>query len=133
MSDLRIEDQIIFLYCSDLDTTAAFYEDLLGFPLVVDQGSCRITRVAGRGGGFLGYCERLEQGEKRTGVILTFVVSSQNDVDDWYEYLSERGVVIDDVPHLNPTYKIYHFFFDDPDGYKLEIQSFQDPGWSNPL
>ena len=133
MAELNIRDQIIFLYCSDLQRTARFYEDLLDFQLVVDQGSCRIVNVAGRGGGYLGYCERLAGENALTGVILTFVVNANEEVDAWYEKLVERGVGVNDPPRFNPDYGIYHFFFNDPDGYKLEIQAFQDPKWNDPL
>ncbi len=128
---LKFKDQIVFLYCSDLRRTSAFYEDLLGFPLVVDQGSCRIVRVADRGGGYLGYCERLMGEMASEGVIITFVVSTKNEVDAWHALLLERGVSVQDPPNHNPPYGIYHFFFQDPDGYKLEIQSFDDPGWKS--
>jgi hypothetical protein len=38
-----------------------------------------------------------------------------------------------DPPQDNPRYGIYHFFFEDPDGYKLEIQSFHDQKWKDIL
>jgi len=49
-------DQFVtFLYTRDLERSAAFYGELLGLPLVLDQGGCRIFRVARDG--FLGvYC-----------------------------------------------------------------------------
>lgn len=128
---LKFKDQIVFMYCSDLRKTSAFYEDLLGFPLVVDQGSCRIVRVADRGGGYLGYCERLTGEMESEGVIFTFVVSTKGEVNAWHTQLLERGVAVQDPPKYNPTYGIYHFFFQDPDGYNLEIQSFEDPEWNN--
>ena len=133
MEKLKIRDQIIFLYCSDLRRTARFYEDLLDFQLVVDQGSCRIVKVAGGGGGDLGYCERLTGENALRGVILTFVVDTNEEVDAWYAQLFECEVELSDSPRFNPDYGIYHFFFNDPDGFKLEIQAFQDPKWSDPL
>ena len=133
MGGLRISDQIVFLYCSDLGKTAAFYEGLLGLELVVDQGSCRIVKAAGGGGGYLGYCERSGEGQGGAGVILTLVVPEESDVDDWYAYLSGCGQDLRELPARNPAYGIYHFFFEDPDGYSLEIQAFLDPGWDRPL
>lgn len=129
MGQLAVEEQIIFLYCSSLVKTGAFYEGVLGFELVVDQGSCRIVRVARGGGGYLGYCQREEVWKDPIGVILTFVVSSRSEVDAWYGHLLERGVQIPDPPRINPAFDIYHFFFQDPDGYKLEIQSFGNENW----
>jgi len=121
-----IEDQITFLYCSDIRETARFYEKILGFELVVDQGNCRIVRAAQEGGGYLGYCERLEEKRNSGGILITLVTQ---DVDGWYAHLVAMGVRVSDPPANNSEYGIYHFFFKDPDGYTLEIQSFLDPDW----
>ena len=39
------------------------------------------------------------------------------------------GVPIEHPPRLNTHYRIYHFFFRDPDGHRIEIQQFEDPAW----
>ena len=116
---------VTFLYTSDLAETARFYEDMIGLPLVLDQGSCRIYRVSADG--FLGFCAR--RGAQPSGVIVTFVTQ---DVDDWYTRLRARGVVFEKAPTLNPDYNIYHCFLRDPNGYLLEIQRFLDPAWPAP-
>ena len=51
-----IGEFITFLYVEDLERSDRFYAGLLGLPLVVDQGACRIFRVAA--GAYLGVCER---------------------------------------------------------------------------
>jgi catechol 2,3-dioxygenase-like lactoylglutathione lyase family enzyme len=117
--------QVTFLYTSDLAGTARFYESVIGLPLVLDQGSCRIYRVSADG--FLGFCAH--RGAQPSGVIVTFVTQ---DVDGWYERLLVRGVVFEKAPALNPTYNIYHCFLRDPNGYLLEIQRFLDPAWPVP-
>ena len=53
-----IDQQVTFLLTSDLAATAHFYEDVLGLPLVLDQGSCRIYQV--NGNAFIGFCERAD-------------------------------------------------------------------------
>lgn len=131
MNEFMIEDQITFLYCSSLKETAAFYEKILGFDLVVDQGSCRVVQVAEGGGGYLGYCERLEGERNTAGVIFTLVVQGGSEVDAWYARLLKKGVRIPDPPRHNPLCGIYHFFFRDPDGYTLEIQAFKDTDWKS--
>lgn len=112
-----------FCYTRDLVRLAAFYEGVMGLPLALDQGGCRIYRVAGSG--YFGFCERpnLPPAE---GVLLTFVT---DDVDGWYERLSAAGVPFDKTPASNPEYGIYHCFCRDPDGNRLEIQRFDDPDW----
>ena len=41
------DQQVTFLYVADLAVSSHFYQDLLGLALVLDQGACRIYRVAG--------------------------------------------------------------------------------------
>ena len=115
---------ITFCYVRDLEASARFYEGTLRLPLVVDQGSCRIGRVAD--GGYLGFCERPVEPQPET-ILLTLVV---DDVDGWHEHLVAAGVPVDEAPRHNPEYGITHAFYRDPDGYRVEIQRFDDPAWS---
>ena len=117
-------DTIPFFYTRDLQAAAAFYEGVLGLPLALDQGSCRIYRLAQ--GAFVGFCERENAPAQPEGVILTFVTE---DVDGWAEKLEAAGVALEKEPSLNETYGIYHIFFRDSSGYLLEIQRFLDPDW----
>jgi catechol 2,3-dioxygenase-like lactoylglutathione lyase family enzyme len=120
----KIDQQVTFLYTSDLETTAQFYEDVLGLALVLDQGACRIYRVCHDG--FLGFCRREDLSPDRSGIIFTFVTSA---VDEWYRHLVDNEVEVEKPPEFNPTYNIYHLFFKDPNGYVFEIQAFRDPAW----
>ena len=52
-----IEQQVTFLATRDLRANAAFYEDVLGLALVLDQGVCRIYQTGKAA--FLGFCEHL--------------------------------------------------------------------------
>ena len=123
------DQQVTFLYTADLQTTADFYANALGLPLVLDQGGCRIYRVAADA--FVGFCSHSSAGERNdtSGVVLTLVT---DEVDRWYEHLLARGVAFDKPPAHNSTYNIYHCFFRDPNGYLIEIQRFLDPAWPRP-
>ena len=121
------DQQVTFLYARDLAASAHFYGDLLGLPLVLDQGPCRIYRVTGDA--FLGVCQRAAAELQPATVIFTFVVDDRDAVDSWYATLADRGVVFEKAPALNPTYNIYHCFLRDPSGYLLEIQTFLDAAW----
>ena len=123
MQPEQFVQQVTFLRVSDLDTTTAFYQDLLKLPLVLDQGACRIFRAAGSA--FIGFCRHLE-GELPVGVILTLVTPQ---VDEWYRYLVNQNVPLEKPPQKNERFNIYHFFLRDPDGYLVEIQQFLDPTW----
>jgi len=118
--------QITFLPSSDLERSRTFYEEVLGLELVTDQGSCHIYRVTNEA--FLGVCVR-ETVSPTDGVIVTLVTQ---DVDGWCERVAAAGGTIDRGPDHNERFGIYHAFLRDPDGNLLEIQRFDDPGWSSP-
>lgn len=119
-----IDQQITFLSVFDLEESHRFYNDILGFKIILDQGACRIYRVCGDS--YLGVCEKGRDEINTECIIYTFVTE---DVESWYKFLLEKGVNIVKAPELNSKYNIYHFFFRDPDGYLLEVQKFLDPGW----
>jgi catechol 2,3-dioxygenase-like lactoylglutathione lyase family enzyme len=118
------EQAVTFLYTDDLDASAAFYGETLGLALVLDQGACRIFRIAA--GAFLGICRPGKPRPEPGGVIVTLV---SDDVDGWYERLTKRGVAFEGPPRRNPAFGIYHCFLRDPSGYLVEIQRFEDPAW----
>lgn len=115
------DQQITFLYTRDLAASSHFYEAVLGLPLVLDQGTCRIYRVAQ--GAYLGVCARADAPPgQQSALIITLVTP---DVDGWYERLMAVGLSIEHPPRHNPIYHIYHFFLRDPNGYLVEIQRFE--------
>ncbi len=118
------EALITFLPVRDLNATHQFYGEILGLSLTLDQGTCRIYRIASSA--FVAFCLR-EVIEAADGVIVTLVTS---DVDGWYNRLVENGIKTDDPPRHNPKYNIYHFFTRDPDGWTVEVQRFEDPHWA---
>lgn len=131
-----IAQQVTFLYTNDTERSFAFYEDVVGLQLILDQGPARIYRTGGDA--YLGICEtsEVQQGpvadRKPGGVIFTFVCRTQPEVDVWHGYLASRGVAFEKLPALNKRHNIYNCFFRDPDGYLLEIQAFLDPAWPKP-
>ncbi len=121
--NIEIDSHIVFLATTDLARTAEFYEQTLGLPLVLDQGRCRIYKVAAEA--HLGFCLRAEV-PPTDGVIVTLVTDQ---VDEYCNHLRERGVRIEKEPAFNVEYRIYHCFLRDPNGYLVEIQRFEDPRW----
>lgn len=121
------DQQITFLYTRDLETTAHFYNEIMGLPLKLDQGSCRIYQASQTS--YIGFCERQDAPNEPPApglhqVILTFVTQ---EVDAWYDCLSRRGVVFEEPPSVNTEYNIYHCFLRDPNDYLIEIQRFLHP------
>jgi predicted enzyme related to lactoylglutathione lyase len=115
---------ITFFYYDDIAAVAPFYERLLGFELLVDQGLARIYRV-GRGGGFLGLVDGARgwlRPQPTSAVLFTIVVE---DVPAWHARLKAAGVP--GLTELRDNPICEHFFFADPAGYALEMQRFHDP------
>ena len=123
-----IDQHVVFVYSDDLDRSAAFYSEILGLKQVLDQGQCRLFRVAGTA--FLGVC-RCREGRSVTadGVVLTFVTE---DVDAWHRNLADAGVTLLGPPSHSETFGVYGFFARDPDGHLIEFQRFLDPQWPSP-
>lgn len=122
---MKIDSLIVFLATNDLPQTADFYEDKMGLPLALDQGKCRIYKVAREA--FIGFYEQAETPSVE-GVIVTIVTRQ---VDEYCNLLRTRGVVVEKEPVYNANYKIYHCFLRDPNGYLVEIQRFEDPRWKD--
>ena len=119
-----IDQQVTFIYSQDLERSARFYAEVLGLELVLDQGACRIFRVAGEG--FLGVCTNPARTVVPEGFTLTFVTP---EVDAWHDRLAAHGATIQAPPAENARFRIYNFFARDPDGYLIEFQRFLDPAW----
>lgn len=117
---MDIQKQIIFLPTNDLQTTTHFYKNLLNMELFIDQGDCVIFKTSENG--YIGFCERtvnIVEGK----IIVTLIV---DDVDHVYELLKVHSGLIISPPAINPKYKIYHFFLNDPNGYLIDFQKFLD-------
>jgi catechol 2,3-dioxygenase-like lactoylglutathione lyase family enzyme len=124
-----IDQQITFLPTRDLAATSAFYENVLGLSLVLDQGACRVYQVTQEA--YVGFCQSAEAPERPGNMVTLTIVTGE--VDEWHARLVSRGVAIEKPPQLNPRFMIYHCFLRDPNGYLLEIQRFEDPRWSPPF
>ena len=118
-----IDSQVTFLYTHDLEASTHFYEDLLDLKLWLDQGTCRIYQVSGDA--YVGICQtgsaEAQTNVQQPNVIFTIVTEK---VDEWYEYLSAKGVTFEKAPALHEKYQIYNSFLRDPNGYLIEIQRF---------
>lgn len=124
--NLTANSSITFLKVADLERSHRFYSEILDLRMVLDQGSCRIYRLAGDA--FIGVCQRDVSGD--TNVIVTFVT---DDVDAWHQRMVDAGVSVDGDPRDNAEYRIYQFFATDPDGHTIEVQRFWDSDWANAL
>ena len=112
---------VAFYPSQDLVANRAFFEGLLGLPLVRDQGVCLIYKVADKA--YVGFCSHLEAVNTPNSIIITLV---HEDVDGEYQRYQARGIPNDGPPRLNERYGIYHFFAHSPEGYRVEVQRFNE-------
>jgi predicted enzyme related to lactoylglutathione lyase len=118
---MEFKEFITFLGSKDLKKTSNFYQNIIGLTLYKDQGVCLIFSVNKQSK--IGFCEHMAVVYENKSPILTLVTE---DVDEVYDKLIKLGLEIAEKPKLNEKFKIYHFFFDDPNGYTIEVQKFLD-------
>ena len=110
---------ITFLGTNDLKTTSNFYQNILGLTLYKDQKICLIFSVNKQSR--IGFCEQLPVIHVDNSPIITLVTE---EVDEVYNKLVNKGLIIAESPKSNKKLDIYHFFFKDPNGYTMEVQRF---------
>ncbi len=114
---------ITFFYYDDIMKVVPFYEDVLDFELVLDQGLARIYRIGAHG--YFGIVDGNRghlRHQAKSAVLLTIVAE---DVPGWHARLKARDVA--KLSALQRGKYCDHFFFEDPAGYAIEIQRFHDP------
>ncbi len=112
---------ITFFYYRDLPGAMRFYQDVLGLPLAIDQGWCKIYRICpGAHVGLVDEARGMNKWHPQKPVQLCIRVAQ---VDDWHAYAQARG--LDNLSELfaNEALGIRAFVFTDPEGYQIEIQS----------
>jgi catechol-2,3-dioxygenase len=122
---MQVQSQITFFYYHDLTTAARFYEDVMGFQPVEDQGFARIYRVGGTA--FMGIVagERgFRKPQSYNACLLTLLVDN---VEQWYEHLKAKGARLLTEIQDKREIQVRCFFLEDPAGYAIEVQQFLRP------
>lgn len=119
--DANTQLAITFLYYRDLKAAMRFYEDILGLPLVIDQGWCKIYRICA--GAHVGLVDETKGMNKWAAVKPVQLCIRVDKVDAWYAYAKEKGLNALSDLFINDEIGIRAFVFDDPEGYQIEIQS----------
>ncbi len=114
---------ITFLSYDDLEVGDRFYREVLGLPLIEDQGWAKVYRIHGSAHvGLVDSRARAQDQPKGIGTLLSIVVE---DVDAWHTHLStEPSIEILGEPAMVGDLPVYSFFLIDPGGYRIEIQAF---------
>jgi lactoylglutathione lyase len=117
---------ITFFYYRDLPAAMRFYEDVLGLPLAIDQGWCKIYRICP--GAHVGLVDEARGMNKWAAVKPVQLCIRVPDVDGWYGYARAAGLAKLSDLFVNDELGIRAFVFRDPEGYQIEIQSATRPG-----
>ena len=121
-----VSSQITFLYFKDLAEPSRFFEEILKFTKVEDQGFVRIYQTSAKA--FLGIVDEkhghCQAPVSEKNVLITLVV---DDVRAWYDYLKSSNVRMETEPSFQPKANVECFFFQGPGGYVFEIQKFLNP------
>ena len=115
------EKLITFLYSVDLPRAMAFYENVIGLKLVIDQGWSKIYEVTSSG--YIGLVDQARGSHRAHPVKPVQICMRVAGVDAWHRYLLDEGITITKGPRDVPELKIRAFVFNDPEGYQIEIQS----------
>ena len=112
---------ITFFYYRDLPTAMRFYEDILGLPLAIDQGWCKIYQICP--GAHVGLVDEAKGMNKWAAIKPVQLCIRVPDVDAWYAYAQDVG--LDNLSDLfiNEEIGIRAFVFNDPEGYQIDVQS----------
>lgn len=112
---------ITFLYYRDLPQAIAFYEDVMGFQLAIDQGWSKIYNISGAAHvGLVDETRGMHRASDTKPVQLCMRVA---DVDAWHAWAASKNVTgLTDVRDSS-SLQIRAFVFNDPEGYQIEVQS----------
>jgi predicted enzyme related to lactoylglutathione lyase len=112
---------LVVLYVEDSNASAAFYETLLGQPIV--QSSPKFSVLPLGGGGRLGLWQREavepSVGNELGGSEIVFTVADADAVHATHEIWKARGAKIAQVPITVPFGRTFVAL--DPDGHRLRV------------
>lgn len=121
---LGFKATVVWFYYKDMEGIQRFYEDVMGFDMIVDQGWTKIYQVGPTG--FFGLVDEtrgMHRATDQKGVTMSFFTDN---IDQWFEYLSNHSEVemrheevVDEEPYRA-------FVAYDPEGYYLEWDIFND-------
>ena len=112
---------ITFQYYRDLPRAMAFYEDILGFELAIDQGWSKIYRIDGQAHvGLVDETRGMQNWAENKTVQLCLRVP---DVDAWHAWAAAHKVDGLTAPKDSAELGIRAFVMNDPEGYQIEVQT----------
>jgi catechol 2,3-dioxygenase-like lactoylglutathione lyase family enzyme len=124
VDSLDVQANLVFFYYKDLAAAQDFYENTLGFEMVLDYGFAKLFRISLTT--YVGLVDELKGMHKATEpktVTLSFVTE---EIDAWYTYLKDKGVEMRGELGNATRHPTRGFVAYDPEGYFLEFERFLD-------
>lgn len=115
---------IVWFYYKDMEGVQRFYEEVMGFDLLVDQGWTKIYRIGPTG--YFGLVDEQRGMHSYTedkAVTLSFFTDN---INGWYDYLSSNDRVEMRSKKIEVEDEYKAFIAYDPEGYYLEWDVFSD-------
>ena len=116
----QADKMITFIYYKDLSKGIDFYENTLGFSLVIDQGWSKIYQISDSG--YLGIVDEKKGMQNWQSNKTVQICIRVPDVSPWYEYCRYLQLANLSELFISEELRIKAFVFDDPEGYQVEIQ-----------
>jgi hypothetical protein len=107
-----------------MDGMQKFYEEVMGFDLIVDQGWAKIYQIGPSG--YFGLVDEqrgMHNFTEEKAVTLSIFTAN---IDDWYEYLSNNDRVEMRSQKIEVEDEFRAFIAYDPEGYFIEWDVFSD-------
>ena len=117
---------ITFLYFRDLPRAQAFYEEVLGLTLAIDQGWSKIMRICG--GAHLGLVDETRGSHRASDIKPVQICLRVADVDAWHAWVATHAPDGLTRPKTVESLGIRVFVLNDPEGHQIEIQTPIRPG-----
>ena len=121
---LGFKATIVWFYYKDMDGIQRFYEDVLGFDLIVDQGWAKIYPIGPTA--YFGLVDEqrgMHNFTEQKAVTLSLLT---DDLDGWYEYLLSHEGIEMRSEEISDTDRYRAFVAYDPEGYFLEWDVFKN-------
>lgn len=112
---------ITFQYYRDLPRAMAFYEDILGFTLAIDQGWSKIYQIGGQA--HVGLVDEARGMQKWAEHKTVQVCLRVPDVDAWHAWAASQKISGLTAPCDSAELGIRAFVMNDPEGYQIEVQT----------
>jgi len=112
---------ITFQYYRDLPAAMAFYEDILGLKLAIDQGWSKIYKIDGQA--HVGLVDEKRGMQKWAAAKTVQICLRVPDVDAWYAWAQSQNEAGLSKMFDSEELGIRAFAMEDPEGYQIEVQT----------